>query len=257
MKLFYREYGQGKPLIILHGLLGSLDNWHSLSRKFGEHYRVFTLDQRNHGGSPHSAEMNYEVMTADLGQFLDDHQLKAAAIIGHSMGGKSAMTFALRYSTRVDVLVVVDIAPKSYPPHHDHIFEALISLDLKDHDSRTTVDQALARSIESPAVRQFLMKNLKRDDQNAFRWKMNLEALRSHYDEINSELVSEGTFTGPALFVGGKKSDYLSGSDLPSIRKLFPEAQLRELDTGHWVHAESPDDFFSVVMDFLRQSGYF
>ena len=256
MKLFYQEYGQGKPLVILHGLLGSLDNWHSLSRKFADQYRVFALDQRNHGRSPHSAEMNYDVMTADLKEFLDDHKLEAAAFIGHSMGGKAAMELALRYPESVAALVVVDIAPKPNPAHHDHIFDALSTIDLNDHDSRSTIEKTLAKTIESPAVRQFLMKNLKRDGQNAFQWKMNLEALRSHYDEINGAIVSKAIYKGPTLFMAGKKSDYLSSADMPGILKLFPGAQLKELDTGHWIHAELPDDFFRVVLDFFRPSGY-
>jgi pimeloyl-ACP methyl ester carboxylesterase len=200
--------------------------------------------------------MNYAAMTDDLVEFLDAHGLESAAFIGHSMGGKAAMEFALRHPGRTKAIVIVDIAPRSYPPHHDHIFDALVSVHLSDHESRTTVERALAQSIESPAVRQFLMKNLKRDDGNAFQWKMNLEALRLHYDEINGEIVSSGSFRGPSLFIGGEKSDYLSANDLPSIRRLFPQAQLKTLDTGHWVHAEAPDKFFRIVMDFLEEAGY-
>ncbi|MEX1139872.1 MAG: alpha/beta fold hydrolase [Bacteroidota bacterium] len=260
MKLFHHEYGgEGdpqKPLTILHGLLGSLDNWHSLSRRLSEQYRVIALDQRNHGQSPHNDEMTYAAMAADLGEFLDDHHLSATALLGHSMGGKTAMEYSLRHPSRVPALLVVDIAPRSYPPHHEYIFDALFSLDLTSFESRTGIDRALAKQIPNAATRQFVMKNLKRNDDNSFRWKIHLEGLHKNMDELNSEIVSNTPYPGPALFIKGLKSDYIADQDTASIRRLFPNAVIKTLDTGHWVHAESPDEFYSLIVDFLRQSLY-
>lgn len=261
MKLFHHEYGKEdsgqKPLTVLHGLLGTLDNWHSINRRLSEHYRVFALDQRNHGQSPHSNEMNYAAMASDLGEFLDDRQVSITALIGHSMGGKTAMEYSLRHPSRVPALIVVDIAPRSYPPHHDYIFDALLSLDLRSFESRTDIDRALGQKIQNPATRQFVMKNLKRNEDNSFRWKVHLEALHKNIDELNREIVSETPYPGPTLFVKGSKSDYISEDDATAIRRLFPKAVVKTLDTGHWVHAEEPDGFISVVMDFLRQTGYY
>jgi len=261
MKLFHREYGgEGngqKALTILHGLLGSLDNWHTLSRRLGEQYRVFALDQRNHGQSPYSDEMSYPAMAADLAEFLDNHHLSPTALVGHSMGGKTAMEYSLRYPSRTAALVIVDIAPRSYPPYHEYIFEALFSLDLTSFKSRTEIDQALAGKISGPATRQFVMKNLKRNEDNSFRWKIHLEALHKNIDELNREIVSETPYPGPTLFIKGVRSDYILESDQADIRRMFPKAVVKSLDTGHWVHAESPDGFYSLVVDFLRQSHYY
>lgn len=261
MKLFYQEYGKvddrKKPLVILHGLLGSLDNWHTLSRRLGERYHVFALDQRNHGQSPHSDEMTYSAMADDLGEFLEDHDIRSTALIGHSMGGKTAMEYSLRNPSRVSALVVVDIAPRSYPPHHEYIFEALFALDLRSFESRSEIDRTLSQQIPNPATRQFVMKNLKRNDDNSFRWKVHLEGLHANIDELNRKIASDTPYTGPALFIKGLRSDYILEGDTPQIRNLFPKAVIQPLDTGHWVHAELPDEFHSLVVDFLTQSKYY
>ena len=260
MKLFHHEYGgseQRKALVILHGLLGSLDNWHTLSRRLSSQYRVFALDQRNHGQSPHSEEMTFSAMAGDLGDFLDDHRIPSAALIGHSMGGKAAMEYSLRNPSRVPALVVVDIAPRSYPPHHEYIFEALFALDLRTFETRSEIDRALSQQIPNPATRQFVMKNLKRNDDNSFRWKVHLEVLHANIDELNREIVSDAPYPGPALFIKGLRSDYILEDDTPQIRNLFPKAVIQPLDTGHWVHAELPDEFHSLVVDFLTQSKYY
>jgi pimeloyl-ACP methyl ester carboxylesterase len=260
MKLFHHEYGGEKsghkPLTILHGLLGTLDNWHSISRRLSAHYRVFALDQRNHGQSPHSDEMDYHAMASDLDEFLDDRRVQATALIGHSMGGKTAMEYSLHHPDRVPVLIVVDIAPRAYPPHHEHIFDALCSLNLASFGSRAEIDRALTESIPNPATRQFVMKNLKRNMDDTFRWKVNLEALRKSIDELNREIDSKTPYQGPALFIKGSKSDYILENDTSAITRLFPKAVVKTLDTGHWIHAEDPEGFLSVVMDFLLQSGY-
>ena len=254
MTLHSQEYGSGHPLIILHGLFGSLDNWHSLSKILGGSFRVFAVDQRNHGRSPHSDIFTYEALAEDLGEFLDEHKLKSAHVLGHSLGGKTAMQFALTYAHRVDKLIVVDIAPRAYPPVHDEIFDAMIPLDLRTYSSRQAVDEAMAKKIPDVATRQFLMKNLGRDESGGFRWKVNLEAIKKNYDEIARAIESDSTFTKPTLFVRGERSGYVRDSDVPDIRKLFPQAEIAGLDTGHWVHAEAPQAFSGLVLEFLQKT---
>lgn len=257
VELFHKKYGAGKPLIILHGLLGSLDNWHTLSSRFGEHFTVYAVDQRNHGRSPHSDEMSYEAMAEDLRLFFRAQGLSFAALIGHSMGGKTAMEFALRHPAMTKALIVVDIAPRDYAPHHDHIFEALSALDLTKFQSRAAIDDALSAEIPVKAIRQFLMKNLTRNQDNAFRWKMNLDVLRAHYDELNRRIVSPDPYDGPVLFLRGLQSDYIVDGDEPQINALFPKAEVQSVKSGHWIHAEQPDEFFKIVMEFLKRSQYY
>jgi esterase len=252
MILHYQEYGTGQPLIILHGLLGSLDNWHTLSRTFAESYRVITVDQRNHGRSPHSDIFTYDAMAEDLSELLDHLNIPSAFVLGHSMGGKTAMQFALRYPGRVDKLIVVDIAPREYPPLHDELLDALTTIDLKTKTSRQQVDAELAQRIPDISERQFLMKNLARDAAGAFTWKPNLEAIRNNYHEIARVVKSELPYKGPALFVKANRVHYVLDSDVPMIESLFPDAQIVGVDSGHWIHAEAPTIFADFVMRFLH-----
>ena len=254
MTLFFQEYGTGHPLIILHGLLGSLDNWHTLSSAFGKKFRVIAVDQRNHGRSPHSDEMTYGAMASDLLELFDRLALSSAYVLGHSMGGKTAMQFALDHPERVNKLIVVDIAPREYPPLHDGIFDALNSVDLPSMQSRQQADQALAARIPDTAVRQFLMKNLSRDALGGFRWKANVPVLRKNYAEIARAIDSDNPFVGPALFVQSTRSTYVRESDSGDIHRLFPKAQISSVDAGHWIHAEAPERFSELVLDFLTSS---
>lgn len=254
MELHYNTYGEaGRPLIILHGLLGASGNWHTLgSKAFGERFRVFAVDQRNHGRSPHSDAFDYTVMAEDLEGFMARHGLESAYLLGHSMGGKTAMHFALTRPEQVDRLVVVDIAPKAYPPHHTELFEALRALDLSAYTSRKEIDQALARRIASPAVRQFLLKNLQYNTDNGYRWQMNLEGIYGGYGAISEGLEGGHAFEKPALFVRGGQSDYIVDEDEADIRRFFPQAEIITIaEAGHWVHAEAPEAFAEVVLDFL------
>lgn len=253
-----REEPAGRPLVILHGLLGASGNWHTLSRNvFSRRREVYALDQRNHGRSPHSGAFGYAEMAADLRGFLAAHALAPAAVLGHSMGGKTAMHAALAFPELVDRLVVADIAPKAYPPHHEVIFEALRGLDLSAYEDREEIDHALARKIEARPVRQFLLKNLDYDsDGGRYHWQMNLDAIDAAYDEISgglSDELSGKTFDGPALFVRGENSDYVSEGDLAQIRRRFPQARLETVaGAGHWLHADQPDAFADVVTAFLE-----
>ena len=252
MQLAFQRFGAGSPLIVLHGLLGSSDNWRTLSRAvFGAHFEVFTVDQRNHGRSPHSDVFDYRAMVEDLAVFMDTRGLAAARLLGHSMGGKTAMHFALTYPERVEALVVVDIAPKAYSPRHAPLLEALRALDLAG--SRAEIDAALRPQIPSDGIRNFLLKNLQRDGQGGYGWKMNLDAIYRHYDRLNGVTEADGTFEGPTLFIRGGASDYVADEDREVIVSFFPEAEIVTIDgAGHWVHAEKPQEFAEVVLGFLR-----
>lgn len=251
MKLFFREAGSGTPLIILHGLFGSADNWYSLSKVFAEHFRVFTVDQRNHGQSPHAPDHNYKLLTEDLAELIRDQQLEQPIILGHSMGGKTAMNFALAYPDQLSKLIVVDIMPKSYPLHHEHILTGLKAVDLAKLGSRTEADEILKKTIPSDAERQFLLKNLSRNDQKAFEWKINIPVLDANINAMGERLQYEGKFEGPTLFIKGASSRYYKPGDEQQVEKYFPNTTWVTLDTGHWVQAEKPTEFAEAVMKFV------
>lgn len=252
MNLTFQEYGSGQPLIILHGLLGSLDNWHTISKTIATSFRVLAVDLRNHGRSSHSDTFTYKAMAEDVLQLLDAQHIESAHLLGHSMGGKVAMTLALSNPERVGKLVVVDIAPKAYPRLHDELLGALLSVNLSSYRSRQEVDGALSGRIPDLTVRQFLMKNLARDSAGSFFWKANLEAISRNYEEVASEIRSSAPFLNPTLFVKGERSHYILESDTPLIHKLFPNARIVTIDAGHWIHAESPALFADVVEQFLH-----
>ncbi len=255
MDLFYNQYGQDNPpLLILHGLLGANGNWHTLSRTtFKDVATVYAVDQRNHGRSPHTDRMDYEAMAADVREFIERHELGHVSILGHSMGGKTAMQTALSYPEVVDRLIVADMAPKAYEARHEELLDALAAIDPSAYDDRDAIDAVLAEDVPSRPIRQFLLKNLDYDG-DTYSWKMNLDAIRAHYDKINAALPGDETFDGPTLFVRGGASDYVSDDDWPAIRERFPAAQLETIDgAGHWLHADSPDAFSEVVVEFLTE----
>ncbi len=259
VELAYRSYGvaEGPPLLILHGLLGSSGNWHTLASKaFGLHFRVFTLDLRGHGRSPHAHPIDYPTMAADVLAFMDAQGLKQAHVLGHSMGGKVAMELALGAPERVDRLIVVDIAPRAYEPRHRIILNALQAIDPARYDSRRAIDQALAAYVPETPIRQFLLKNLQFDPAaRRYTWQMDLEGLIRYYDQINAAIENKRQFTGPVLFVKGARSDYLTRKDLLHIRRLFPHARLVTIpEAGHWVHADAPEAFAHEVLAFLTES---
>lgn len=253
LQLNYKTFGQGPALIILHGLFGSLDNWISLARRFAEEYSVYIIDQRNHGKSPHTDAFSYKLMAEDLHHFMDTHGIYQAHLLGHSMGGKVVMKFASLYPERIDKLLVVDMAPKSYQPHHTRIFEALNGLDLSTISSRKDADAYLFPRIQPASVRQFLLKNLGRTSDNQFHWKFNLKSIFEHYPEILDNIEIDFPFEGKTLFLSGGASDYVLESDREEILAHFPEANFVVLDgVGHWVHAEAPDHFMEKVEAFLK-----
>lgn len=253
MQLNYKSLGEGQPLIILHGLFGSLDNWLSIGKELADHYKVYLVDQRNHGQSPHSDEFNYAAMAKDLHEFINEHVLNNPIIVGHSMGGKTAMKFALNYTDLWDKLVVVDISPKSYPVHHDKILEGLSAIDVKGLDSRKEADDKLSDYVDDFGTRQFLLKNLARKKEGGFEWKMNLDAIRKNIEIIGEGMDEQLAIEKDVLFIRGEKSDYIKDKDSILIVQHFPNAAIETIeDAGHWVHAEQPDKFLEVLMTFLR-----
>ena len=252
MKLNFRKLGSGKPLVILHGLFGSLDNWFSIARELEKHYTLYLVDQRNHGDSPHSDQWNYQIMVEDLKELLDDEGLEKIYLMGHSMGGKTAMYFASTYPERVEKLIVADIAPRYYPIHHQTILEGLNSIDLKETKSRKEADAQLSEYIQELGTRQFLLKSLGRNEKG-FVWKINLPVITKNIEEVGKALPEEAKYAGPTLFLGGTNSNYLTQSDLPDLEKHFPNYELELVaNAGHWLHAEQPEAVIHEVRKFLK-----
>lgn len=250
--LHSKVFGQGKPLVILHGLFGMLDNWQGLAKQFGQFFETHILDQRNHGKSFHASAHNYELMCSDLLLYLDEKGIDKISLVGHSMGGKTAMLFACTYPERVDKLVVVDIAPKHYAPHHQEILEGLNAVEDARVSSRSEADKVLSGHFSQLGVRQFLLKNLywKNDQELTFRF--NLQALAKEIHNVGEPLSEEAVFNGPTLFIDGEASDYITSVDVELIEKHFPDSEIVEIEkAGHWVHAEKPKPFFEEVSRFL------
>ena len=253
MQLNYKTYGDGFPLVILHGLFGNLDNWSTIARRWAEDYRVILVDLRNHGRSPHADEMTYPLMAEDLAAFLEEQGVDRCHLLGHSMGGKVAMQTALSYPTLVEKLVVVDMAPRPYGRGHDDVFAALHALDPASLQDRREAEEQMKPHMEDAGVRMFLLKNLARDGEEGFRWRMNLQVLDRDYENLIAPVGTLGQdFPRPALFVRGGKSGYVKDADIDGIRYLFPAATIETVaDAGHWVHAEAPDELYGLVRGFL------
>ncbi len=268
MELYYKKYGEGPPLIILHGLYGSSDNWHSIAKELSEKYTVYLPDQRNHGRSPHSEKHDFEVMKNDLKEFADTLQLEKFYLMGHSMGGKTAMLFAADFPERIEALIIVDISPKSYRDEvefsaetidHASIIDALKELDIKNANTRKEVDKSLSQLIKSTRVRQFLLKNLERDKNGSFHWIINLKSLGENLPLIMEGLPAArfnngaGMSAFPVLFLKGEKSGYIQDEDYTRIRQFFPRAHIVTVPgAGHWLHAEEPELFLKNVEYFLQ-----
>ncbi|HWP57697.1 MAG TPA: alpha/beta fold hydrolase [Candidatus Acidoferrales bacterium] len=253
MRLHFAAEGTGYPLIILHGLLGSCENWRAQRKFFARSYRVFAVDLRNHGHSPHSEVFTFAAMAEDLKEFLEDQALESVHLLGHSLGGKVAMQFATSWPESVAKLVIVDIAPKSYPGEHLEILAAMESLDLSALRSRAQAEAALAATVPALSMRRFLLKNLEYRDQK-LRWRINLPALRRNYPAILAALPLDRQFDKPALFVKGERSRSIEPKDEEQIRRFFPRAEIVTLaGAGHWVHSDNPEAFQQAVLSFLRR----
>ena len=253
MQLHSNILGEGKPFVILHGFLGMSDNWKTLGSKFSEqNYQVHLVDQRNHGRSFHSDAFSYELLVEDLKAYCDANNLKNIVLLGHSMGGKTAMLFATIYPEYVSKLIIADISPRFYPVHHDAILSGLSALDFSELKTRGAADKALAQYVTDFGTRQFLLKNLYWVEKGQLGLRINVEALTEHVSEVGEALPVHAEFDGDTLFLRGDKSEYIALQDESVIKAHFPNAKISTIkNAGHWLHAENPEDFYTDVMDFI------
>ncbi len=252
MKLFFKKLGKGKPIIILHGLFGSSDNWLTIAKKFSDRFSLYLPDLRNHGQSPHNDSHSYLEMANDLKEFISDNQIIDPIIIGHSMGGKVAMSFAIDNPDIAKKIIIVDIAPKMYEHENRSYLKALMEINLDQIKSRDEADKLLVDKIPEKGVRLFLLKNLYRKDDLSFGWRLNLKSI---YENIK---LIEGYTTDKhsdieALFIQGELSKYIQDSDYPLIKKVFPNSQVIKInDSSHWVHAEKPLEIYNAISSFIE-----
>lgn len=256
--------GNGCPLIVLHGLYGSSDNWYSFGRRLSEYFTVYLIDQRNHGHSPHHPDLNYNVLTADLEEFLNNENIDYACLMGHSMGGKVAMNYSLRNPSKVRKLVVIDIALRSYTIEgdfapqafiHQKIVDSLNRLDISNTKTRSAVEKALSVNIPQKPLRQFLLKNLKRKQNGDFYWGINIHALKNNLIRLLDGIdTNEKVFDNPVMVISGVHSGYINNADKTLFKNVFPKVKIIEMDTGHWVHAEQPEKLLNLLVDFLPLS---
>lgn len=252
--LFSKVMGDSpRHLIIVHGLFGMLDNWATLGKKYAEYFTTHLIDLRNHGRSFHSEEISHKLMAEDLYNYMQEKKIQKASFIGHSLGGKAVMEFALKYPEKVDKLIVADMAPKDYEPHHQAILKAINSVDFSQVEKRTDVEEFLKPYIKDASVRMFLMKSVNRLESGKYVFKFNAKSLTENYVDLIKNHLPEKTFNGDALFIGGSKSNYITEADTPQIHHYFPKAKIIKIkDAGHWLHAEKPNEFFVETLEFLR-----
>jgi len=254
MILHSQTLGKGQPFIILHGFLGMSDNWKTLGNRFSEAgFEVHLVDQRNHGRSFHSDQFDYELLASDLKEYCDEHHLNNIILLGHSMGGKTAMLFASIYPNLISKLLVADISPRYYPIHHDSILNGLSSLDFTKLKSRGAADKQLAQYITDLGIRRFLLKNLYWIEKGKLALRINLEALQNNVSEIGEALPVHAEFNKPTLFLKGDRSEYIMPNDEDIIRRHFPSAEIETVsNAGHWLHAENPEEFYHKTIDFIN-----
>lgn len=252
LKLHYKEFGSGEPLVLVHGLFGSLENLGGIAKILAKQFKIYSLDMRNHGRSPHSNQMDHQVMTDDIVRFLDGKGIKEASFIGHSMGGKVVMQLALSYPEYIKKLIVADIAPVKYGERHNDVFAGLLAINPKTVKSRIEADKILQQHIKELPVRSFLLKNLVKSTESGFCWRMNLPVLHKQYKNIIDGQVFDKPYQEDVLFIKGGLSDYLLPKYREMILTMFPKVQVREIpNTGHWLHAEKPELFCRVVERFI------
>jgi pimeloyl-ACP methyl ester carboxylesterase len=254
MELNYKKFGESGPVIlILHGFLGSLDNWQTVAGTLSEHHIVYTIDQRNHGRSPHADEIDYLLLSADITWFCTQHALQNVIVIGHSMGGKTAMMMALQNPDLVEQLVVVDIAPVKYAGGHEEILKAMETAPLNNAHNRQEIEESMKQYIPSFPVRQFIMKNISRNKDGTFSWKCNLDALVKNYPLLMDFPAVDRQFAKRSAFIKGEHSDYITDENWISCKHFFPAAELYTVKgAGHWVHAENPEGFMQILSALLK-----
>mgnify|MGYP000294829618 CR=1 FL=1 len=254
MKVLHsRIIGKGKPLLILHGYFGMGDNWKTHANKFAEDgFQVHLIDQRNHGRSFHTEDFDYELMVEDLRNYIQHFNLENVNLIGHSMGGKTVMLFAVEYSELVNKLVVADISPRMYPPHHQEILDGLNTIDFSVQKTRKQVDEKLAEFITDFGVRQFLLKSTYWKEKGQLAFRFNIKSLTENNNEVGEALPSFTVFEGETLFLKGENSGYISANEEPIINAHFPNSKIVVIsNSGHWLHAENPKDFYKEAVEFL------
>jgi len=253
VKLNYSIEGSGQPVILMHGMFGSLSNLGVVARPLTDNYTVISVDLRNHGASPHSLEMDYACMADDIIELMDDLKLSQAALLGHSMGGKVGMQVALNHPERVDKLIAADIAPVAYKPdRHGGVLEGLTALAEKRPDSRKEADQLLTTFVDEPSIRAFLLKNLIRGADGKFDLRLYMDGIIGNYYDTLTLAPTGEPFPGPVLFIKGEDSAYIQDKHRSEVLRLFPHAQLKVIaKTGHWLHAEKPGAFNKIVRSFL------
>ncbi len=256
MKLFFREFGQGQPAIILHGLFGQSDNWVTVGRRIADQFHAYIPDQRNHGQSPHTSIHSFPAMADDLVEFIEDHHISNPVLIGHSMGGKVAMTYALENPGKVHKLVIIDISPRKYPERitHTQIISQMMGIDLENTKTRGEVEKILDSKISEPRIRMFILKNLYFKIDGNLAWRLNLEAINQSMDLLFDGIRSESQYKGPTLFIRGGKSDYVPDADIPLIESLFPQVTIKTISgASHWVHADAPEELCVLLSEFLER----
>ena len=250
MQLNYQSLGQGQPIILLHGLFGSANNWSTIAKHFAQTHQVISVDLRNHGKSPHHESQTYNDMADDLIALCNALNLDSIHLLGHSLGGKVAMQFATNHPERMDKLIVVDMAIRTYADVHTYLIDSMMAVDLTTVRSRSEVDQLLSHSIDNVKVRQFLLMNLVKSNGN-FQWRINLPALKANYPLIRQAVCESAHYEKPCLFIRGTRSNYVRDDDLEHIKTHFTQAQFASLPAGHWVHAEQSQAFIALVEQFL------
>lgn len=255
MELYSKIEGEGKPLLIVHGFMGMSDNWKTLGGQFAAlGYQVHMLDMRNHGKSPHSEEFTYAAMVQDIWEYCQKYGWDKLSLLGHSMGGKTVMFFAVLYPDLVDKLIVADIGPKYYAPHHQKILQGLNAVDFSKQPTRAEAEEILSEYIRDFGTRQFLLKNLYWVAPGQLGFRFNLDVFNRKVEAIGEALPFESVFTGPTLFLRGDRSDYIVEADLQTIQHHFPNSDIVSVkNAGHWLHAENPKDFFEEVSEFLAK----
>ncbi len=253
-QLHSRIIGEGPPLIILHGFLGMSDNWKSIGSRYAEHgWQVHLVDQRNHGKSFWSEEFNYELMAGDLQEYIQAHSLGSLILLGHSMGGKTAMNFASAFPDQVDKLIIADISPRYYPPHHQHIIDALNQVPRSEIESRSQADAILSEHLPDMGIRQFLLKSLHWAEKDRLDFRFNLDVLQHQQGTVGAALDEHAIFDKPTLFIRGAQSDYIMEEDLELINNHFPLARLETVErAGHWLHSENPGVFITKTLEFIN-----
>jgi pimeloyl-ACP methyl ester carboxylesterase len=250
MKLHYRELGEGKPIMILHGLFGFSDNWQSHAKKLASYYRVILVDLRNHGRSPWSDDFSYQIMAEDVKELCDDLNIDDLVLVGHSMGGKVAMHFAAKYEELLNKLVIVDMGTKEYPMHHEHILKGIYSVKLENVSARREAEEQMSAHIDSDGIKQFLLKNLYWKEKGQLAWRMNVSVLEREMPNILSSFNGDEILT-PTLFIRGELSNYILEEDIDEIEDQFPDSEVVTIaDAGHWVHAEAPSEFLDALLSF-------